>query len=375
MIVEKGKMTMKKKIALLLTGICTLALLTGCGQKQDANEYVTLGKYRKMDISVEKEEITEEHVKAYIENILNYYPTYNTLDKTIVENGDFVNIDFEGLKDGVAFEGGTAKDQVLEIGSNSFIKGFEEGLIGVTVGETVALDLTFPDPYERNPDLAGAAVVFNVKVNSIVEPEEVSYEALTDEYVVTNLSFMGYSSVQDMKDKILKELTASNESDAKSSVRQAILDKLLEVCPVKKLPEGELDKRVKEYKDSFASQCKEQYGMELAKFLETYYQTTEEEFTEQITSYMKENIELELILQAIADKESIEIDEEGYKEFIKNTLSYYQYESEEELYKANGEEYWKTTYLGNLVIDMLEKEANITYTKPATGKTEEGTAK
>ena len=139
----------------------------------DIDAYVTLNDYKNMKVSVYKPEPTDEDIEQYINSqLLNGYIT----DRA-VQNGDVANIDYEGKKDGVAFAGGTDKGYDLAIGSGSFIPGFEEQLVGVMPGETVDLDLTFPENYPE-PTLAGQPVVFTVTVNGIAETME--YDKITD---------------------------------------------------------------------------------------------------------------------------------------------------------------------------------------------------
>ena len=118
----------------------------------------------------------------------------------------------------------------LGIGSNSFIDGFEEGLIGANVGDEVDLNLTFPDTYKNNPDLAGKPVVFHVTVNSIGQQVPMTYENMTDEYVAGNFSGMGFSSVQGLKDGIKANMVSYYDYYAQSNTRTAIIDKLGEIC-------------------------------------------------------------------------------------------------------------------------------------------------
>lgn len=366
---------MKKNTVLLLTGLCALTLLGGCGKDKskengeadrgyDPAEYVTLGEYKGLEIYVEKSEVTDADVQSYIEQMVANYPDYAASDKTKVEDGDFVNIDYEGLMDGAAFSGGTASDQVLEIGSDSFIDGFEDGLIGANVGDKLALNLTFPDPYQNNPDMAGKDVVFNVTVNSIVTPVTVTCDTLSDEYVARNFSYYGITTAQGMKDYVREYLESSNDYTLESNKRSAVLEKLSEVCQVKELPEGLLDKRVVDYKERFEDMCQKNYGMSTAEVLEKYYQETEENFNTETVEYMKGNLETELILLTIADKEEIELDEEGFQEFVSSMMSNYSYSSEEELYEDYEKSYVQDSYRCNLAISMLVENAKVTYTEP-----------
>ena len=137
----------------------------------DIKKSVTLGDYIGLKVSLPNEyKVTKEQVEDYALSMAQYnaQPVYKDTNKKTVEEGDIVNIDYEGKKDGEAFEGGTASGYHLEIGSDNFIDGFEDGLIGAKVGQTLDLNLTFPENYPST-DLAGAAVVFTVKVNKIVK--------------------------------------------------------------------------------------------------------------------------------------------------------------------------------------------------------------
>lgn len=375
---KKGKAKMKKKLVILLAAACAVSMLGGCGTDKksdkketkeetsakdieyDASDYVTLGAYKGMEVTLDSNyEVTEEDVKNEIESLLVSYPAYEDSDKTTVENGDFVNIDYEGLKDGVAFDGGTAQGTILEIGSGSFIDGFESGLIGVNVGDTVSLNLTFPENYQ-NTELAGQAVVFNVTVNKIVNKAEMTYDTITDQYVTDNFSSSGYETVQDLKDGVKEQLTQNNESSRESDTQSAILEKLKEVCTVNSLPDGVLDQRVKEYKEQMETALKEMYNMEMEDYLSAINKT-QEDFDTEITDYMQQNLEMEMILTAIADKEKIEVDEEGYKEYLASAVSNGGYEDEDALMEEYGEAYVKAIYRNNKAMDMVKENAVVIY--------------
>lgn len=369
---------MKKKLVILLAAACAVSMLGGCGTDKksdkketkeetsakdieyDASDYVTLGAYKGMEVTLDSNyEVTEEDVKNEIESLLVSYPAYEDSDKATVENGDFVNIDYEGLKDGVAFDGGTAQGTILEIGSGRFIDGFESGLIGANVGDTVSLNLTFPENYQ-NTEMAGQAVVFHVTVNKIVNKAEMTYDTITDQYVTDNFSSSGYETVQDLKDGVKEQLTQNNESSRESDTQSAILEKLKEVCTVNSLPDGVLDQRVKEYKEQMETALKEMYNMEMEDYLSAINKT-QEDFDTEITDYMQQNLEMEMILTAIADKEKIEVDEEGYKEYLASAVSNGGYEDEDALMEEYGEAYVKAIYRNNKAMDMVKENAVVTY--------------
>lgn len=331
----------------------------------DIGKCVTLGDYSNLKISLENTyKVTKKDVEEYALNAAqsNAQPVYRDTDKKKVEEGDTVNIDYEGKKDGVAFDGGTAQGYNLTIGSDQFIDGFEDGLIGVKVGKTVDLNLTFPEGYPSE-DLAGADVVFTVKVNKIVEEDPDAKFELNDEYVQQNTNF---KTVEEYKENVKSYLKSRNESDKERDTRQAVIDKLLEICEVT-MPEDLLDARVSDYIVQFTNNnCSE--GQSLADFLtDNYNGMSEDDFRADIKNEMQVNLETELILEAIVEKEKLELDEEAFQEFVKEQMSSYGYETEEDFYKANGvnaksgEAYERKVYVCNRALDMVVENASVKY--------------
>lgn len=197
---------MKKVISLLL--VCLMAFsLTGCGKEsaqimyKDVNfaKAVKLADYKDITVDTSSKEFEKMYNDVILSDIQNN-ELYAVKKEGKVQEGDIANIDYEGKKNGVAFEGGTAKGYDLEIGSNSFIDGFEDGLIGVEIGKTVDLNLTFPKNYQ-SAELAGQAVVFTVKVNSVKTMSGVGPEEIYEE--------MGYSSLENYE-KNVKDIAVEN---------------------------------------------------------------------------------------------------------------------------------------------------------------------
>lgn len=350
----------------------TVALgAAGCGSGEkskirsyDVEKYVTLGSYDGLAVEVAGDfEVSDEDVENYINDMLKYYPNYTDSDKQVVEEGDCVNIDYEGKKDGVAFNGGTAQGHVLEIGSNSFIPGFEDGLIGAKVGETRDLNLTFPDNY-GSEELAGAAVVFTVKVNKIVDKEIIDYSRLTDEFVTSNFNDM--DSVEMLYNETKSYMLDDCEENRIVAERAAALDALIAASKVA-VPDGLVEMKVDQYVQQFTNQnCTD--GKTLADVLKTQYNMTEEEFQETVTKEMTENMDDELTLEALAKAEGETLDEEGFSEYISQAMANGNYKSEEELYKAydsdyeDGKTYLQNRYLlTNTLTNLLEK-CKISYT-------------
>lgn len=380
---------MKKKLVLLLCAVCMAALVGGCGtgkngtddkkenteqteeesEKQaeaieyNVDDYVELGEYKGLEISLGSYDVTDEDVKSRIDSILTSYPVYEDLDKDTVEDGDFVNIDYEGLKDGVAFDGGTAEGAVLEIGSDTFIDGFEDGLIGKKVGEKVALDLTFPEGYQ-NEELAGQAVVFNVTVNKIVSKSDMTYDKMDDAFIAENMSSQGYETVEAFEKGVREQMEEDNESQKKVETQAAILQKLREVCKVNGFPEGLLEQKIDEYMERFESNLETTYGMKLEDYLQTAG-TTEEDFEAQINQLMTESLEGDLILEAIAKKENMEMDEEAFEAYKTSIVEEYGYASAEALVEQYGEEYIRNVYRNEQILEMVGEQAQITYSEEA----------
>ena len=275
---EERNNKMKKKLVMVLLAVMVVtATLGGCGQKgastgssvsaeeeQDVEisakqllkatdykveKYVKLNDYMNMTVELTNDySVSDEDIQNYIEYLMSQYPAYEVSDKKTVESGDVVNIDYVGKVDGEEFSGGSATGQHLTIGSGSFIDGFEDGLIGKKVGETVDLNLKFPDTYSNNPDLAGKDVVFTVTINSIDTKKEMTYDDLTDEYVSENFAGSGITTVDGLKTTVSSSLEQQNYSSKMQEIQSAVLSKLLEECEVT-LPDGLLDQRVSEYKD------------------------------------------------------------------------------------------------------------------------------
>lgn len=358
--------------------ICALAVpAVGCGSdtgnansihSYEVEKYVTLGDYDGMEVEVAGNfDVNDEDVVDYINNMLGNYPSYEDTDKEIVENGDFADIDYVGKKDGVAFDGGTAQGYVLGIGSHSFIEGFEEGLVGVKVGDTVDLNLTFPENYQ-SAELAGADVVFTVTVNKIVKKVDISYDELTDEYVVNN---MGSDSVEDLYNDTKSYLETNNEQKRTVAEREAVLNKLIENSKVA-IPDGLLDMKVDQYTQQFIRQnCTD--DTTLSDYLSANYNMSEDDFKSTITAELENNLDDELVLEALVKAEGEALDEEGFREYISNMMNNGGYKTEDELYAAydsdyeEGKAYLQNRYLLTDALTNLLDKCKITYTGADNG--------
>ena len=344
---------MKKKIVVLGLVASMLMTTVGCG-----NKYVTLGDYKnlKVEYSCEQTEVANEDISAKIAEDLQEYATKVTDKKYKAQNGDTVNIDYKGLKDGKAFDGGTAEGYDLELGSNSFIDGFEEGLVGCKIGDKKDLNLTFPEDYSET-SLAGKDVVFKVTVNSITTtPKE---EELTDEFVAEKIE--GFSTVKEYKASVKKELQKDLDKSIQTTKQDAAWKKVTANAKVKQYPEEDVNKLKKEMEEYY-TQYASYYGLELDAFIEQTG-STKEEFNEKIEEGAKKEVASRLIAQAIADKEKISISDDEYKQGVKDYMEEYQYSSEEDLLKDVDEETIRLELLREKVKKFVVDNSTLTLTE------------
>lgn len=331
----------------------------------DVKKCVTLGKYSGLQVSLPNDyKVTKERVDDYALGMAQYnaQPVYKDTDKKKVEEGDTVNIDYEGKKDGVAFEGGTASGYNLTIGSNSFIDGFEEGLVGVKVGQTVDLDLSFPENYP-SADLAGAAVVFTVKVNKIVVEDPDAKFELNDEFVRQNYDC---DTVEEYKEKVKSYLKEENKTNKEKDTRQEVINILLENSKVT-IPDELMEARLEDSILIFTNRnCTD--GTTLKDFLtKNYNGMTEEDFRSDIANEVKTNLQTELILEAIAQEEGVELEEEAFQDYVQQQMEANGYASAEDFYKANGvtaksgETYERKVFVCNRALDLVIENAEVRY--------------
>lgn len=298
---------MKKRIGRLLVISLIASLLAGCGQKdvaylkdiKKADKYVTLGQYKGLEAHAVKTEITDEYMDRYIEYLCSQFTTYEEVTDRTVQVGDTVNIDFAGFMDGEQFEGGSSEGYNLEIGSASFIPGFEDGLIGAGIGEKVSLDLNFPDPYSGNPDLSGAPVVFEVTVNSIsvgVIPE------LSDEMVAT-FGIDGITSADQFRVMLREEFEADAENVYRQNVKQQLAKLVTDNATVtvpEKMTDRQYDMLVKRLNQEAAAQ-----NLELKDYLLMYYGLSSDKYEDSIRENAEESAKQMLVFKAISQVENI----------------------------------------------------------------------
>ncbi len=269
---------------------------------------VTIGEYKSIHAEKPVVKVTDNDIDTEIEKVRYQNARVETITDRPVINGDTVNLNYAGTLDGVAFEGGTAENYELKIGSNSFIPGFEEKMQGMMTGEERDLDLTFPAEYHAK-ELAGKDVVFHVKVNEI--KSQVLPEA-DDEFVkdVSELDTMA-----EYRDSIKAKVLETKESAAQSEFENNVMDKLVESVQGD-IPDALVDQYVENQVQSMRNSLA-QYGMELDMYLKMM-NTTLDAFTASMRPNAEKNAKSMLALEKIAELENFEITDEdlaaGYKE-------------------------------------------------------------
>lgn len=376
---------MKKKLLAAFLATAMVLSLTACGDKDDKEDtknnadvdtfvlseenldsYITLNDdYDVFNVEIEPIEVTDSDINSQIDNLIldkaASSEKLQTLVNRAVEDGDTVIIDYVGTKDGVAFEGGTSYSSTdLTIGSGSFIPGFEDGLIGVNPGETVTLDLTFPEDYNGSAELAGQAVQFEVTVHYILP----TYADITED-VVADL-YEGQSTIAGLREQVSKDIY---DSVYASSVEYAVVEMLETKCTyAEELPEYLKQvsyDNIMTNLETYASY----YGMNLENYvylsyyqdLETFQSQTAWELAEYNTKYL-------LFCQAYANEKDLKVTEEELDTQMESYAAYYGFASVEEGFTEEEIDSIKNTMMNIKVLDYIIANANVTI-KEATDDT------
>ncbi len=252
-------------------------------------------------------EVTDEDVEKDLESMRARYAE-NVVKDTPAENGDTVNIDYEGFKDGTPFEGGKAEGYDLVLGSGSFIPGFEDGLVGVKEGDDKDLPLTFPEDY-HSADLAGAEVVFKVHVNKVqakVLPE------LNDEFA-EDLNMPNVSTLDELKANVRTRLENSRKNEARTNADNDLSEQFIEKVEVE-IPDAMIEDEQQQLLQQQVSQM-QQYGISLTQYLQMMGQTADQ-FKESFRETAEKQLRMRLGLKAVAKAENlIPSDEDLEKEY------------------------------------------------------------
>lgn len=279
---------------------------------------VTLGEYKGVEVEKQNTEVLDEEVDAEIFKERESNSRMIDVEDRAVENGDTVNLDFEGFVDGEAFEGGKGEGYPLVIGSNTFIPGFEEQLIGANIDEEKEVNVTFPEDYQAE-ELKGKAAVFKCKVNRIQKKE---LPEVDDEFAKDVSEF---DTLEEYKADIRKKLAEEKEKDAQRAKEDAVINKIIETSEMD-IPDAMVDAQIDQMADDFGRRMQSQ-GLSLEQYFQ-FTGLTMEKLRDELKPQALKRIQTRLILEKIAEVEDIQPTDEQVDEEIAKMAEMYKMEAD-----------------------------------------------
>lgn len=307
---------------------------------------IKIKKYKDLKVKKEKATVTKEEVETEIENLRKQYAEIIIKDGKI-ENGDTAVIDFEGFKDDVPFEGGKGENFPLEIGSKTFIPGFEEQLIGMKSNSKKDIKVTFPEDYPAD-NLKGSEVVFKVHVHEIKTRK---VPELNEDFIL-DLAMEGVKTEEELKERVKKNLTEKKELDLENKRVEQILEEINKGVTVevpKDLIEDEINKMIHSYEDRLKMQ-----GISLEQYLE-FTKITMDKLREDLTKEAEKSVRYRLFLNEIITKEDLKVTHEEIHEELDNMAKMYQMPVEDITQAIGGEEYLEGELRYKKVIEFLKE--------------------
>lgn len=289
---------------------------------------VKLGDYKGLEVPVQKAEVTEEELSAELARLQERHAELVVVEEEAAANGDIAVIDFDGYVDDVPFEGGKAERHSLELGSNSFITGFEEQVVGMATGDFKDVEVTFPDEYHAE-NLAGKKAVFKVKLHEIKRKQ---LPALDDEFAKDVSEF---ETLDEYKADLKAQLESRKEEELKGLRENAVVDKAAANAEVE-IPEAMINSEVENMVRDFDTRLRQQ-GMNMDMFL-SFSGQTREDLQNQMKGDAEKRVRNNLVLEVIAKQENIEVSEEEVNEELATMAEAYKRTPEEirSILAANG---------------------------------------
>ena len=282
---------------------------------------VKLGEYKGLEVKKTTVKVTKKEVEEELKNYQNQFAELVIKEEGTVENGDTAVIDFKGFKDGEAFVGGEGENYPLEIGSGSFIPGFEEQVVGMAVGEEKDLNVTFPEDYQAK-ELAGADVVFKVKVHEIkskVLPE-------IDDELAKDVNVDGIETLEDLKTYTKEQIKIRKQTEADNKFNEDVFNAVVESTPLNVpavMVENELDNMMRDVEQNLSQQ-----GLTLELF-QQFTGKTADDMKDEMREQAEKRVKFNLILSEIVKAENIEVTDEEVDAEIKEIATYYGREFDE----------------------------------------------
>ena len=279
---------------------------------------VTLGEYKGIEVAKAEVEVTEEEVAAELEKEREKNARTISVEDRAVENGDMIMLDFEGFVNGVAFDGGKGENYPLTIGSNAFIPGFEDQLVGAKIGEEVEVNVTFPEEYQAK-ELAGCPAVFKCKVNEIKVKE---LPELDDDFAQDVSKF---DTLAEYKEDVKAKLAENKANAAKRAKEDAVIEKIIENATME-IPEAMIETQAQQLVNEFAQRVQSQ-GLSFEQYLQ-FTGMDLDAATEQMKPNAVKRIQSRLVLEAVVKAENIEVSDEDVKAEIAKMAEAYKMDVE-----------------------------------------------
>jgi trigger factor len=305
---------------------------------------VKLGDYKNLEMKKVSDKVTSKDITQEIDRLREQNAELQLVENRPLKDGDTAIFDFEGKKDGVAFDGGTAKNYELKIGSNQFIPGFEAQMIGLKTGDTKDLDVTFPKDYQA-ADLAGQAVVFTVTLHEI---KEFVLPALDDTWV-KSLKKEGVTTVDELKASVKKDLESKKETEVKNAKVDFVVSKAAENATLD-IPQDMIVSEKNRMLDNTKQQAS-QYGISFEQYLQ-FSNVTQDQFEANLMKDAEKSIRYNLVLEAIAKAENIEVPADKMESKM-NELAVQYNLSKEQIEAQISEDVIKQDIAMNMAVDLM----------------------
>ncbi len=309
---------------------------------------VTLGQYKGIEVEKTEITVTDEEVDAELKKTQEQNSREISVDRP-AQNGDTVVIDYAGTIDGEAFEGGSDKGHSLVLGSNSFIPGFEDQLVGAAAGSDVDVHVTFPEDYHAK-DLAGKEAVFACTVHEVKTKE---YPEIDDEFAQDVSEF---DTLAEYKEDIKKHITERKENEAKSAKQQKVMDQIIENATME-IPDAMVDTQAANMVDEYAQRLSYQ-GLSLDQYFK-FTGLNAQTLKDQLKPQALKNIQSRLVLEAVIAAENIEVSDDEFNAEIEKMASAYQMEADKvkELLGEEGAENIKKDLAAQKAVEFVTDAA------------------
>ena len=308
---------------------------------------VKIKKYKGLNVKPEEIKVSKEEIEHELGHILERYTETKVKEDGTVENGNIAVIDFEGFKDGKAFAGGKSENYELEIGSHTFIPGFEEQIVGMKVNEEKDINVTFPEDYQAE-DLKGAAVVFKVKVNDV--KEKIAREF--DKDLFDDLGIDGVDSKESLEKHIEQDIIVQKEMDVENKYVEDLLEavsKNVEVDIPEEMVEEEIDRLVQRFEEQLKMQ-----GIGLDMYY-AFTKSSEKDLRSQMEKEAYSHVLYRLMLEELLTIEKVEVKEEELDKEVDEMAHKYQMKKDEFLKAFGGKDMVKYDLEVRKIIELLKE--------------------